>query len=117
MTWSANCVIVYTDIANQGAIFAITETKLYVPVVTLSTQDNAKLLQQFKSGFKRIINWNKYLSKPELLAQNPNLNDLVEPSLQEVNRLFVLAFEDDAQRTSNKRYYLQCRAKRLQSND
>ena len=116
MTWSANCVIVYTDIANHGAIFAITETKLYVPVVTLSTQDNAKLLQQFKSGFKRIINWNKYLSKPELLAQNPNLNDLVEPSLQEVNRLFVLAFEDDAQRTSNKRY-LQCRAKRLQCND
>ena len=116
LTWSANCVIVYTDIANQGAIFAITETKLYVPVVTLSTQDNAKLLQQFKSGFKRIINWNKYLSKPELLAQNPNLNDLVEPSLQEVNRLFVLAFEDDAQRTSNKRY-LQCRAKRLQCND
>ena len=104
MTWSANCVIVYTDIANQGAIFAITETKLYVPVVTLSTQDNAKLLQQFKSGFKRIINWNKYLSKPELLAQNPNLNDLVEPSLQEVNRLFVLAFEDDAQRTRRKRY-------------
>ena len=117
LTWSANCVIVYTDIANHGAIFAITETKLYVPVVTLSTQDNAKLLQQFKSGFKRIINWNKYLSKPELLAQNPNLNDLVEPSLQEVNRLFVLAFEDDAQRTSNKRYYLQCRAKRLQCND
>ena len=117
LTWSANCVIVYTDIANQGAIFAITETKLYVPVVTLSTQDNAKLLQQFKSGFKRIINWNKYLSKPELLAQNPNLNDLVEPSLQEVNRLFVLAFEDDAQRTSNKRYYLQCRDKRLQCND
>ena len=114
MTWSANCVIVYTDVANQGAIFAITETKLNVPVVTLSTQDNAKLLPQFKSGFKRIINWNKYLSKPELLAQNPNLN---EPSFQEVNRLFVLAFEDDTQRTSNKRCYLQCRAKILECND
>ena len=98
--------MVYTNVANQCATFAITETKLYVSVVTLSTQDNAKLLQQLKSGFRRIINWNKYLSKPELLAQNPNLNHLVEPSFQLVNRLFVLAFEDDAQRTSNKIYYL-----------
>ena len=53
-----------------------------------------------------MINWNKYLSKPELLAQNLNLNHLVEPSFQGVNRLFVLAFEDDTQRTSNERYYL-----------
>ena len=106
LTWSANCVIVSTDVANQIATFAITDTKLYVPVVTLSTQDNAKLLEQLKSGFKRVINWNKYLSKPELLAQNPNLNHLVEPSFQGVNRLFVLAFENDAQRTSSKGYYL-----------
>ena len=69
LTWSENCVIVYTDVADQGATFRITETKLYVPLVTLSTQDNAKLLTQVKSGFKRTINWNKYLSKPELLAQ------------------------------------------------
>ena len=48
--------------------------------MTLSTPDNAKLLQQLESAFKRIINWNKYLSKPELLAQNPDLNHLVEPS-------------------------------------
>ena len=106
LTWSANCVIIYTDVENQGATFAITAAKIYVPVVTLSTQVNAKLLQQLKSGFKRIFNWNKYLSKPELLEQNPNLNHLVETSFQRVNRLFVLAFEDDAQRTSNKRYYL-----------
>ena len=104
LTWSANCVMVYTVVANQGATFAITETKLYVPVVTLSSQDNAKLLQQSKSGFKRIINLNKYLSKPELLAQNPNLNHLVEPSCQGVNRLFT--FDNDAQRTIDKRYYL-----------
>ena len=63
-------------------------------------------MQQLKTGFKRIISWNKYLSKPELLAQKPNLNHLVEPSFQGVNRLFVLAFEDYAQRTSNKIYYL-----------
>ena len=92
MTWSANCVIIYTNVANQNPTFEITETKLYVPVVTLSTQDNAKLLPQLKSGFKRTINWNKYLAKPELLRQNPNLNHLVEPSFQEVNRFFVLVF-------------------------
>ena len=94
----------YTNVANQGATFGITETNLYVPVVTLSTQDNAKLLPQLKSGFKRTISWNKYLPKPELLPQNPNLNHLIERSFQGVNRLFVLAFEDDAhaQRTINK---------------
>ena len=106
MTWSANFVIVYTDVANQGSTFAITETKLYFPVVTFSTEDNEKLLQQLKSGFKRIINWNKGLSKPELFVQNLNVNHLVEPSFQEVNRIFVLAFENYAQGTSNKRYYL-----------
>ena len=82
------------------------QTKLYVPVVTLSTQHNAKLLTKLKSGLKRTINYNKYLSKPKLLAQNPNLNHLVEPSFQGINRLFVLAFENDTQRTSSKRYYL-----------
>ena len=106
LTWSANCVIIYTNVANQNPTFEITETKLYVPVVTLSTQDNAKLLPQLKSGFKRTINWNKYLSKPELLAQNPNLRHLVEPSFQGVNGPFVLAFESDGQRISTKRYYL-----------
>ena len=106
LTWSAGCVIIYTDVANQVPTFTITETNLYVPVVTLSTQDNTKLLPQLKSGFKRTISWNKYLSKPELLVQNANLNHLVEPSFQGVNRIFVLAFEDDAQRINNKRYYL-----------
>ena len=96
----------YTNVANQGATFGITETNLYVPVVTLSTQDNAKLLPQLKSGFKRTISWNKYLSKPELLRWNSNLNHVVEPGFQDVNRLFILAFESDAQRTSNERYYL-----------
>ena len=62
------------------------------------------MLPQLKSGFKRTISWNKYLAKPELLAQNANLNHLIEPSFQGVNRLFVLAFEDDEQRISKKRY-------------
>ena len=106
LDWSANCVIIQTNVANQVPTFTVTETNLYVPVVTLSTQDNAKLLPQLKSGFEITISWNKYASKPALLARNQNLNHLIEPSFQGVNRLFVLAFKDDEQRTSNKKYYL-----------
>ena len=106
LTRLSTCVLVATNIPNQNATFAITDTKLYVPVVTLSTQENTKFLQQLKSGFKRVINWNKYLSKPELLAQNPKVKHLVEPNLQGVNRLFVLAFENDDDRTSDYQYYL-----------
>ena len=62
LTWSANCVI-YNAAANQATAFAITDTKLHVLVVTLSTDNNVKLLQQLKSGFKRTINWNKYETK------------------------------------------------------
>ena len=102
-TWSSTCVF---TVSNGAGTFAITDTKLDVPVVTLSIQENTKFLQQLKSGFKRVINWNKYLSKPELLAQNPNLNHLIEPSFQGVYRLFALAFEGDAQGTSHEVYYL-----------
>ena len=103
LTWSSTCFITNS---NGAGAFAITDTKLYVPVVTLSTQENTKLLQQLKLGFKRVINWNKYLSKPELLAQNPNLNHLVQPSFQGINRLFVLAFGNDDDRISDDEYYL-----------
>ena len=101
-TWSSTCVITNSKGAER---FAITDTKLYFPVITLSIQDNSKLLQQLKSGFKRVINWSKYFSKPELLAQNPNLNHLAELRFQGVNRLFVLAFQNDTQRTSHSSYY------------
>ena len=78
LTWSDNCVIISTNVANQNPTFTIIETTLHVPVVTLSAQDNAKLLPQLKSGFKRTISRNKFLAKPELLAQNSNLNHLIE---------------------------------------
>ena len=55
LTWSENCVVVYADNANQNPRFEITETTLYVPVVTLSTQDNENSLQQLKSGFKMVL--------------------------------------------------------------
>ena len=101
-----NCVIVANTVANQNSTFSITDKKLYVPVLTLLIQDNAKLLQKLRSGFKRVINWNKCLPKPELLAQNPNLNHLVEPSSQGINSIFILAYEGDTQRTSSKGYDL-----------
>ena len=59
LNWSTNCAVSNAG-ANQATTFAITDTKLYVPVVTLSTQDNVKLLEQLKSGFKRTVKWNKY---------------------------------------------------------
>ena len=89
LTWSKDCVITNS---NGGGKFVITATELYVIVVTLSTQDNAKLFQQLKSGFKRTINWNKYQSDPKTYAQNRYLNHLVNPCFQGVNRVFVLYF-------------------------
>ena len=60
LTLSENCVIVFTTVTNQGTTISIAVIKLYVPFVTLSTQDSAKLLDQVKSDHKRKINWNKY---------------------------------------------------------
>ena len=77
LKWSKDFVI--TNSRGEGK-FAITETKLYVPVVTLSTKDNEKLLQQLKSGFKKTINWNKYESSIKTFAQNRYLNYLINPS-------------------------------------
>ena len=103
LTWSSTCVIINSTGKRK---FTINNTKLYVPAVTLSTQDNAKLLQQLKSGFKRTINWNKYQSDPKTYAQNRYLNHLVNPSFQGVNRLFLLSFENENDRTSHSNCYL-----------
>ena len=106
LNWSANCVIIYTNVDNQVPTFTITETNLYISVVNLSTQDNVNLLPQLKSGFERKISWNKYLAKPELLTRNKNLNYLIESSFQAISILFIFAFESDDQRISSKRYYI-----------
>ena len=103
LTWSNDCVI--TNSTGEGK-FAIIETKLYVPVVTLSTKDNEKLLQQLKSAFKKTISWNKYESRIKTFAQNRYLNYLINPSFQGVNRLFVLASENENHRTSHSTDYL-----------
>ena len=70
LKWSKNCIIVTVTAANQNPRFQIDDTELYVPVITLSTQDNVKLLKQLESVFKRIINWSKYLAKTTNQGQN-----------------------------------------------
>ena len=80
-------------VAPSDATFKIKETKLYVPVVTLSKENDIKLLEQLKSGFKRTIKWNKYRSQMTIQPQNNNLSYLIDPTFTNVNRLFVLSFQ------------------------
>ena len=106
LTWSANCAISSTTAANQTATFTINDTKLYVPVVTLSNADNSKLLQQLKSGFILTINWNKFQSKVTTQTWNQSLDYLIDPGFQRVNRPFVLSFENTASRTIHTKCFL-----------
>ena len=116
LTWSENCVL--TDIttkeatAAQGdnlarpaiiapanATFKITDTKLYMRVVTLSTEGDNYFLEQLKSGFKRTIKWNKYNQK-WLIRLKLTTYYLFDPTFNKVNRLFVLSFENEKDRIS-----------------
>ena len=93
---SKNCVLAYMTIANNpptGLEFENKDTKLYVPVVSLSKENDIKLLDQLKSGFKRTVQWNKYRSQMTIQSNNDNLNYLIDPTLTKVNSLFVLSFE------------------------
>ena len=113
LTWSKNCVLtskatrkanietVVVRINNPtDATFKITDTKLNVPVVTLSTKNDKTLLEQLRTVFKRTIKWNKYRSEMTNLTQNNNLNYLIDPTFTKVNTLFVLSFENEDDRTS-----------------
>ena len=106
LNWSKNCVLVdMTErdaeggnpaiVAPTGLGFELKETKLYVPVVTLSKENDIKLLEQLKSGFKRTIKWNKYRSQMTVQLQNNNLNYLIDQTFTNVNRLFILSFTRD----------------------
>ena len=106
LTWPARCFIIDAPIDGKEPTFTITDTKLYVPVLTLSTQDNAKLLEHLKLGFKRTINWNKYEPKVAVGQQNRYVVFLINLNFQGVNRLFVLIFQNTGGRTSYTRYYL-----------
>ena len=98
LTWSSTCTI--TNSTGAGT-FAITDTKFSVPVVNLSAQENANLLQELKSGFKRTISWSKDQSDSKTYAEIQYLNHIVGPSFQGVNRFFILSFEDENGRTSH----------------
>ena len=100
LTWSTDCAMIYTDVANQVPTFKITETNLYVQF---------KIIQNYytiKIWFWRNNQLEWMSIKTRIVNTKSKLNHLVEPSFQGVNRLLVLALENDAQRTSSKRYYL-----------
>ena len=100
LTWSASCFITSLTAANQATAFAITDTILYVPAVTLSTDDNAKLLQQ-----RRAIIWNKFQSKATIRMRSQYLYYLTDPRFLLVNRLCVLSFENGAFRKLHTSYF------------
>ena len=119
LKWNKHCVItslerrqvdagppIVRDNAPTGATLSITDCKLYVPVATLSKDDEIKLLTNLKSGFKREIIWNKYRSQMTTEAINNNLNILIDPTFTNVNRLFVLAYQNADDRQSFSQFYL-----------
>ena len=119
LTWFKKCVLIdkltkdadyganprVSEINNpENAIFKITDTKLYVLVVSLSKENDIKLLEKLKSGFKRTIRWNKYRSQMTIQPQNNNLNYLIDPTFTNVNRLFVLPFSRN-NNTDNRHFF------------
>ena len=100
----------------EDATFQITDTKLYVPVVTLSKENDIKLLEQLKTGFKRTIKWNKYRSQMTIQPQNNNLNYLIDPTFTNVNRLFVLSFPRN-NNTDSRYSYSNYYAPKVKSSD
>ena len=92
--------------APTNAIFKITDTKLNIPVVTLSTKGDNNFLEQLKSGFKRTIKRNKYRSEMTSQTKTNDLNHLIDPTFTKVNKLFVLSFENEEDRTSFSKYYV-----------
>ena len=89
-----------------NARFKITDCKLYVPVITLSAENDNELLEQLKTGFKRTIKWNKYRSEMSNQTKNNNLNYLIDPTFTNINRLFILSCENEYHRTSFSKYYV-----------
>ena len=96
-------------LSNSGdaASFTITDAKLYIPIVTLKTEDNSRLSKLLNEGFKRPIYWNIYKVIPEkIYAANENIRILIDPSWQGINRLFVPAYlSDDTSRAKSYRKY------------
>ena len=106
LRWYENCIL---SNVTGNSTFEITDAKIYVPVVTLSTEDNAKLSKLLTEGFNRSVYWNKYKIIPEeRYDAKGSKRKLVDPSWQGINRLFVLAYLNDATSTANsyRKYFL-----------
>ena len=114
LKWNKNCAITSLEQrqarprnnAPTGATLVINDCKLDIPVVTLSKDDEIKLLTNLKSGFKREIIWNKYRSQMTTEVITNNLNILIDPTFTNVNRLFVLAYQTADDRQSFSQFYL-----------
>ena len=116
LKWNKNCVITSLEQRDIGGgnrdnaptddTLAINDCKLYIPVVTLSKDDEIKLLTNLKSGFKREIIWNNYRSQLTTETVNNNLNILIDPTFTNVNKLFVLAYQTADDRQSFSQFYL-----------
>ena len=116
LNWIEDCIL---SSAGNSAKFEITDAKLHVPIVTLSTKDSANLTKQLNKGFKRSVYWNSYETKPaKVIEQGKNIYELLNASFQGVKRLFVLAYfiaapaaaggntDDTAGIKNNKKYFL-----------
>ena len=111
LNWIEDCIL---SSAGDSAKFAITDAKLHVPIVTLSTKDSANLTKQLNEGFKRSVYWNSYETKPaKVIEQGKNIYELLSASFQGVKRLFVLAYfvvadaaNNEAGIKDNKKYFL-----------
>ena len=109
LKWTRNCVLIEQHDHMISVSCAITSTKPYVSVVTLSVNDNIKFLENIKQGFKRTISWNKYRSEITTQPNNSNLDYLIDPTLWNINRLFLLSFKfgkNDPTRNSLVKYYI-----------
>ena len=100
--------------AGNSAKFAITNAKLHVPIVTLSTKDSTNLTKQLNEGFKRFVYWNSYETKPaKVIEKGKNIDELLNASFQGVKRLFVLVYfiadggNDEAGIKNKRKYFLQ----------
>ena len=106
LDWYENCIL---SSAGTAATFAMSDTKLYVPVITLETEGNAKLSKLLSKWFKRAIYWNEYNASSKNHDENSDIREHLNVSIQGVNRLFVLAYAHDDNITnenSYRRYFL-----------
>ena len=92
-------------VSTTNATFKITDTKLFVPIVTLLAEDDNNFLEQLKSGFERTSKWNKYRSEMTNQTKTNNLNCLIDATFNKINGLFVIKFENEEDRTSFSKYY------------